>query len=148
MPQKVNPREFGGIVAKILFLAHRVPFPPNKGDKIRAFHELMHLAEHHEIWLGAPADDPADLEHLKDAKAKFHGAYFGSVGLWQTGVNLAGALLDGTPLSVRRFRHPGLMRWCKPRCCAPCRARSGVDASSRRPQPRNLCRAVWVKRRS
>ena len=25
-------------MARILFLAHRVPFPPNKGDKIRAFH--------------------------------------------------------------------------------------------------------------
>ncbi len=99
-------------MAKVLFLAHRVPFPPNKGDKIRAFHELMHLAEHHEIWLGAPADDPADLEHLKDAKAKFQDAYFGAVGLWQTGVNLAGAVLEGAPLSVRRFRHPGLMRWC------------------------------------
>src|SRR5579871_5296100 len=72
----------------------------------------MHLAERHEIWLGAPADDPADLEHLKDAKEKFRDAYFGSVGLLQTGVNLAGALLDGAPLSVRRFRHPGLMRWC------------------------------------
>ncbi|HEY2836762.1 MAG TPA: TIGR03087 family PEP-CTERM/XrtA system glycosyltransferase [Rhizomicrobium sp.] len=99
-------------MARILFLAHRVPFPPNKGDKIRAFHELKHLAQKHEIWLGAPADDPADLAHLDEAKRDFRDAYFGPVGLWQTGVNLAGAALNGAPLSVKRFYHPGLRHWC------------------------------------
>ena len=99
-------------MARILFLAHRVPFPPNKGDKIRAFHELKHLARKHEIWLGAPADDPADLAHLGEAKASFRDAYFGPVGRVQTGINLAGAALSGAPLSVKRFYHPGLMGWC------------------------------------
>jgi sugar transferase (PEP-CTERM/EpsH1 system associated) len=99
-------------VAKILFLAHRVPFPPNKGDKIRAYHELMHLAGQHDIWLGAPADDAADLAHLSEAKARFADAYFGLVGPAQTIVNLTRATLDGSPLSVTRFYHPGLMRWC------------------------------------
>lgn len=99
-------------MAKILFLAHRVPFPPNKGDKIRAFHELAHLARHHDIWLGAGADDPADLAHLAEARRRFRGAYFGLPGRAQTAFNLARAALDGTPLSVARFYHPGLMRWC------------------------------------
>lgn len=99
-------------MARILFLAHRVPFPPNKGDKIRAFHELQHLAQKHEIWLGAPADDAADLAHLNEAAGKLRGVCFTHVGLWQTGVNLAGALVSGAPLSVKRFYHPGLMRWC------------------------------------
>ena len=99
-------------MARILFLAHRVPFPPNKGDKIRAYHELMHLAQQHDIWLGAGADDPADLEHLADAKRRFRDAYFGLPGLAQTALNLGRAALDGTPLSVARFHHPGLMRWC------------------------------------
>ena len=29
---------------KILFLAHRVPYPPNRGDRIRSFHLLRFLA--------------------------------------------------------------------------------------------------------
>jgi sugar transferase (PEP-CTERM/EpsH1 system associated) len=99
-------------VAKILFLAHRVPFPPNKGDKIRAFHELEHLARHHDIWLGASADDPADLEHLAQAKRLFQDAYFGRPGPVRTVFNLTRAALNGTPLSVARFYHPGLMGWC------------------------------------
>lgn len=99
-------------MASILFLAHRVPFPPNKGDKIRAYHELLHLGRRHDIWLGAPADDPADLAHLSQAKAQFRDAYFGLVGPVQTGLNLAAAALSGRPLSVARFYHPGLMAWC------------------------------------
>jgi len=47
---------------RILFLAHRIPYPPNKGDKIRSFHEVKGLAERgHEVHLLAFADDPHDL---------------------------------------------------------------------------------------
>ncbi len=49
---------------KILFLAHRIPYPPNKGDKIRSFNELRALAAcGHEIHLRAFADDLDDLEY-------------------------------------------------------------------------------------
>ena len=41
---------------KILFLAHRIPFPPDKGEKIRAFHELKYLAERHTVDLFCLAD--------------------------------------------------------------------------------------------
>lgn len=48
---------------RILFLSHRVPYPPNKGEKIRAFHQLKALAARHEVDLFTLADDPADLQH-------------------------------------------------------------------------------------
>jgi sugar transferase (PEP-CTERM/EpsH1 system associated) len=47
---------------RILYLCHRIPYPPNKGDKIRAFHQLRAMAARHEIDLFTLADDPADLE--------------------------------------------------------------------------------------
>ena len=47
----------------LLFLAHRIPFPPNKGDKIRSFHLLRHLSERYEIHLGAFVDDPDDWQY-------------------------------------------------------------------------------------
>ena len=31
-------------MANVLYLVHRLPFPPNKGDKVRSFHLLQHLA--------------------------------------------------------------------------------------------------------
>jgi sugar transferase (PEP-CTERM/EpsH1 system associated) len=46
----------------ILFLAHRSPFPPDRGDKIRAFNVLKHLAANHRVHLVAFADDRRDLE--------------------------------------------------------------------------------------
>ena len=46
----------------ILFLAHRVPYPPDRGDKIRSFHMLRHLAAHRRIHLAAFADDPRDVD--------------------------------------------------------------------------------------
>lgn len=101
----------GHKMAKVLFLAHRVPFPPNKGDKIRAYHVLEHLAAKHEVWLGAGADDPADLQHLEMAKVRYRDAYFGALGPAQRALNMARGALVGAPLSVARFRHVGLMRW-------------------------------------
>ena len=50
-------------MARILMLAHRMPYPPNKGDKIRAFHVLRHLAQRHEVRLACLVDDSADLAH-------------------------------------------------------------------------------------
>lgn len=52
---------------KLLFLAHRIPYPPNKGDKIRSYHELRALTERgHEVHLLAFADDVRDLHHQVD----------------------------------------------------------------------------------
>ena len=42
------------------FLCHRIPFPPNKGEKIRAFRILEHLAKRFRIHLGCFIDDEAD----------------------------------------------------------------------------------------
>jgi sugar transferase (PEP-CTERM/EpsH1 system associated) len=52
-------------MADILFLAHRVPYPPDRGDKIRSYHILKHLAASHRVHLGTFADDEADLEAVK-----------------------------------------------------------------------------------
>jgi sugar transferase (PEP-CTERM/EpsH1 system associated) len=43
---------------QILFLAHRVPFPPNRGDRIRSFHLLRSLAERADVTLAFLADEP------------------------------------------------------------------------------------------
>lgn len=50
-------------MANLLYLTHRVPYPPNKGDKITTFHFLRHLASRHRVFLGTFVDDPDDLQH-------------------------------------------------------------------------------------
>lgn len=49
---------------RLLFLAHRIPYPPEKGEKIRAWHILRHLAGRWEVDLGFLLDQRADLDHL------------------------------------------------------------------------------------
>ncbi len=49
-------------MSDLLFLAHRVPFPPDRGDKIRSFHVLRYLSTRMRVHLVAFADDAADLD--------------------------------------------------------------------------------------
>ncbi|HYH45947.1 MAG TPA: TIGR03087 family PEP-CTERM/XrtA system glycosyltransferase [Thermoanaerobaculia bacterium] len=50
---------------RILYLCHRTPFPPNKGDKLRAFHQIRALSKRHRIDLLTLADQAEDMERTK-----------------------------------------------------------------------------------
>ncbi|MCM2681473.1 TIGR03087 family PEP-CTERM/XrtA system glycosyltransferase [Echinimonas agarilytica] len=50
----------------LLYLCHRIPYPPNKGDKIRSFNQLVYLAKHYEIYLGCFVDDPSDMAYMRE----------------------------------------------------------------------------------
>src|SRR5277367_25562 len=52
----------------LLFLTQRIPFPPDKGDKIRSWHILQYLRRSHRIFLGCFVDDPNDYKHLQHLK--------------------------------------------------------------------------------
>jgi len=49
----------------LLFLAHRIPYPPDKGDKIRSWNILKYVAERAPVHLGAFVDDPEDMKHAE-----------------------------------------------------------------------------------
>ncbi|MEA2603113.1 MAG: polysaccharide biosynthesis protein PslH [Acidobacteriota bacterium] len=56
---------------RILYLCHRLPYPPDKGERIRAFHQIQGLARRHHVHLLTLADgdlpgssDLAPLEAL------------------------------------------------------------------------------------
>jgi sugar transferase (PEP-CTERM/EpsH1 system associated) len=55
-------------MAKVLYLTHRMPFPPDKGDKITTYNFLRHLASKHEVVLGAFVDSEADWSHVDELK--------------------------------------------------------------------------------
>ncbi|MGZ0166440.1 MAG: TIGR03087 family PEP-CTERM/XrtA system glycosyltransferase [Planctomycetales bacterium] len=41
-----------------LILTHRVPMPPNRGDRIRTCNFLRHIAKRADVWLACLADEP------------------------------------------------------------------------------------------
>jgi len=46
---------------KILFVCHRLPFPPNRGGKIRPFHMIQHLGKKHSVVVASLAHSPQEL---------------------------------------------------------------------------------------
>ena len=53
---------------RILFLTSRFPYPLEKGDKLRAFHQVKELAVNHKIILATVSDQPVLPEHLDALK--------------------------------------------------------------------------------
>ena len=51
------------VMDELLYLVHRIPYPPNKGDKIRSYHLLQHLAQFYTIHVGAFVDTEEDWQH-------------------------------------------------------------------------------------
>lgn len=49
---------------KILYLVHRVPYPPDKGDRIRTYHVLRYLAQHAEVHAACLADEPVAAQSV------------------------------------------------------------------------------------
>lgn len=90
-----------------LFLAHRVPYPPHRGDKIRGWHLLRHLAARGPVHLVTFADDPRDLHHdaaLDAVCASHHVAWRGKP-QWRAGLE---ALAGGQAISLTAFADPGV----------------------------------------
>lgn len=88
---------------KILYLAHRIPYPPNKGDKVRAFHQIQHLAKTHEVHLACVVDKAEDLPHVETLKswcASVDAVYLPRKMMRAT---VARAVFSSTPLSVAAF---------------------------------------------
>ncbi len=95
----------------LLFLSQRIPYPPNKGDKLRSFAVLRHLAASWRIHLGCFIDDPADWQHVEALRSYCADVF--CVGLdrrWAKLRSLQG-LIRGTSLSQPYFYDPALWSW-------------------------------------
>ena len=98
-------------LAEILFLAHRIPYPPTKGDKIRAYHFLAHLARRHVVHLGCFVDDPDDwphADHLQSLCAECHFAALPRARVW---LRSGRALLRNQALSTAVLDDAALADW-------------------------------------
>jgi sugar transferase (PEP-CTERM/EpsH1 system associated) len=96
------------MMGDILFLAHRVPFPPDRGDKIRSFHMLRHLAARGRVHLAAFADDPRDMDRPELAAFTASRAI-----VRRTKTQLVAgvqALASSRPLSLTAFDHAAMRR--------------------------------------
>lgn len=95
----------------LLFLAHRLPFPPNKGDKVRSYRVLKHLAKGHRLHVGTFLDDPSDEAHVEPLRrlcADLHVVRLDP--RWAKLKSLV-ALGTGEALTLRYYRNEELRAW-------------------------------------
>ena len=98
-------------VAEILFLVHRIPYPPNKGDKIRSWHFLEHLAGRHAVRLGCFVDDPEDWQHLDVLTGICADCHAEALPRSPLRPGNLAAFGRGLPISVQHYRRPGFAKW-------------------------------------
>ncbi len=101
---------------ELLFLAHRIPYPPNKGDKIRSWHFLAHLAKHWRVHLGCFIDDPDDHQHISALQEVCAETHFADLHPGSAKLRSTRGLLSRTPLSLPYYRDAGLAAWVKGVC--------------------------------
>ena len=92
----------------ILFLAHRIPYPPDRGDKIRSWNILRHLASLARVHLACFADDEADAAHLPALRELIGGEAHVEVRTRTKVAAGAIALLERRPISLSLFDSPRL----------------------------------------
>ncbi len=95
----------------LLLLIHRIPYPPNKGDKIRSYHLLKHLAQHYRVHLGTFVDDPDDWQHVPHVQTMCASSHFAPLKPLLARVRSLGALLANRSLSLDYYKSGELQAW-------------------------------------
>ncbi len=96
---------------KLLFLAHRIPYPPNKGDKIRSWNILQYLARKFEIHLGCFVDNPEDVRYRGKLEEICASCHFARLNPPIAKILSLRGLFSGAPLTLGYFWDNGLARW-------------------------------------
>ncbi len=88
---------------KIFALLSRVPYPLDKGDKLRAYHQLRVLSQHHQIYLCCIDDDNSSADSIDHLKEFCHSVHV--IPLSKAGIlfNIALAFLKGQPIQCGYF---------------------------------------------
>jgi sugar transferase (PEP-CTERM/EpsH1 system associated) len=93
---------------EVLYLVHRVPYPPDKGDRIRAFHLLKWLSRRAAVSLACLADEPVEepvAAALRGYCERIAVVRLGSPGRWARAV---GSLARGRTATQGAFDAPAL----------------------------------------
>jgi sugar transferase (PEP-CTERM/EpsH1 system associated) len=97
----------------LIFISHRFPYPPVKGEKIRAWNLLRHMAKTWRVHFGCLIDDQADWAHLETVRPYCADlACFPIDKRIQKWTSLA-RFRPGRPLMLDYYRHAGLQAWVR-----------------------------------
>jgi sugar transferase (PEP-CTERM/EpsH1 system associated) len=96
---------------EILYLVHRIPYPPNKGDKIRSYHLLKHLSQRYHVHLGTFIDDEGDWRYLDKMKDLCGETCFINLSPKAARLRSLRGIFSGQPLTLPYYWDRGLQAW-------------------------------------
>lgn len=98
----------------LLYLVHRIPYPPNKGDKIRSYHLLRYLSQRYTVHLGAFVDDESDWKYQQQLTDMVSGTVkLIPLDKRQATLRSTAGLLAGLPLTLPYYHDAGMRHWVK-----------------------------------
>src|SRR5471030_1736861 len=95
----------------LLLLVHRIPYPPNKGDKIRSYQLLRYLAGRYRVHLATFVDDADDWQYVPTVAALCASSHFAPLRPLAARLRSLGALARNRALSLDYYRDRKLARW-------------------------------------
>ena len=95
---------------KIVVLTSRFPYPIEKGDKLRLFHQLRSLAERHEVVLVAITEQPPSAQELAVMQGFCASIHLLPLPKWRIFGNLVRSFFTKMPLQVGYFYSPKLQQ--------------------------------------
>ena len=90
---------------KLLVILSRVPYPLEKGDKLRAYHLIRRLADKHEVFLFCLSDTNTEPEHLDHLHQFCKHIEVVRLRRWSIFLKLFGAIFSRLPFQVAYFHH-------------------------------------------
>lgn len=95
----------------LMLLCHRIPYPPDKGDKIRSYRWMRALAGGHRLHLAAFVDDPRDWQHAPRLREFCADVCLLPLNSGRARLRSLSALLTGSPLTTAYYRDARMAAW-------------------------------------
>ncbi len=96
---------------RALLLVHRIPYPPDKGDKIRSWRLFQFLAARFDLSLGCFVDDPHDMQHCAFLRGQCEAAHFVPLNPFWARLKSAKGFLTGEALSLPFYQSTAMQKW-------------------------------------
>jgi sugar transferase (PEP-CTERM/EpsH1 system associated) len=98
---------------KLLYLVHRLPYPPNKGDKISSNNMLNYFSNHWRVHLGTFVDDPEDWQYVDLVREKCEDSCMVDLPSSKRVTGSLLGLVTGQALSLSYYANAQLEQWVR-----------------------------------
>ncbi len=95
----------------LLYLVHRIPYPPNKGDKIRSYNILRYLSQHYDIYLGTFIDNTDDSQYQDKVRSYCQQTHFEMIKPQLSKLKSLSGLVTGQALSIPYYASKSMQQW-------------------------------------